>query len=89
MRPVFVLLCAWRDSNPHAVKHQILSLARLPITPHAHNSKFYSAGAKISNKCIEKEIHSIAKTIEIQPFDVFILFLDFEIITLWYDNNRS
>jgi len=30
------LLCAWRDSNPHALRHQILSLARLPITPHAH-----------------------------------------------------
>jgi hypothetical protein len=29
------LLCAWRDSNPHAFRHQILSLARLPITPHA------------------------------------------------------
>jgi len=30
------ILCAWRDSNPHAVKRQILSLVRLPITPHAH-----------------------------------------------------
>ena len=29
------VLCAWRDSNPHAFRHQILSLARLPITPHA------------------------------------------------------
>ena len=28
------LLCGWRDSNPHALRHQILSLARLPITPH-------------------------------------------------------
>ena len=26
--------CGWRDSNPHAVKHQILSLACLPISPH-------------------------------------------------------
>jgi len=32
-----ILLCAWRDSNPHAVRHQILSLARLPITPHAQH----------------------------------------------------
>ena len=23
--------CAWGDSNPHVVKHQILSLARLPL----------------------------------------------------------
>ena len=30
-----VNLCARRDSNPHASRHQILSLARLPITPHA------------------------------------------------------
>ena len=28
-------LCARRDSNPHASRHQILSLARLPITPRA------------------------------------------------------
>ena len=28
-------LCARRDSNPHDVSHQILSLARLPITPRA------------------------------------------------------
>ena len=30
-----VNLCARRDSNPHASRHQILSLARLPITPRA------------------------------------------------------
>ena len=28
------LKCGWRDSNPHASRHQILSLARLPISPH-------------------------------------------------------
>lgn len=28
------LLCGWRDSNPHASRHQILSLACLPISPH-------------------------------------------------------
>ena len=27
------VLCGRRDSNPHAVWHQILSLARLPIPP--------------------------------------------------------
>jgi hypothetical protein len=27
------VLCGRRDSNPHAVKRQILSLVRLPITP--------------------------------------------------------
>jgi hypothetical protein len=26
--------CGWGDSNPHALRHQILSLARLPITTH-------------------------------------------------------
>ncbi len=26
--------CGWRDSNPHALRHQILSLARLPVPPH-------------------------------------------------------
>lgn len=26
-------MCGRRDSNPHAVKRQILSLVRLPITP--------------------------------------------------------
>ena len=31
-----LFLCGWRDSNPHASRHQILSLARLPITPHPH-----------------------------------------------------
>ena len=25
------LVCAWGDSNPHVVRHQILSLARLPL----------------------------------------------------------
>ena len=29
-----LLKCGWRDSNPHASQHQILSLAWLPITPH-------------------------------------------------------
>ncbi len=27
------VLCGRRDSNPHALRHQILSLARLPIPP--------------------------------------------------------
>ena len=31
-----LIVCGWRDSNPHAIKHQILSLAWLPITPHPH-----------------------------------------------------
>ncbi len=26
--------CGWRDSNPHASRRQILSLVRLPISPH-------------------------------------------------------
>ena len=30
-----LFLCARRDSNPHVARHQILSLARLPITPRA------------------------------------------------------
>ncbi len=28
-----LMQCGRRDSNPHAVKRQILSLVRLPITP--------------------------------------------------------
>ena len=28
-------MCARKDSNLHVVRHQILSLARLPITPRA------------------------------------------------------
>ena len=28
--------CGRRDSNPHASRHQILSLARLPISPRPH-----------------------------------------------------
>ena len=32
------LLCGRRDSNPHAVRHQILSLARLPISPRPLNA---------------------------------------------------
>jgi hypothetical protein len=28
-----LLECGRRDSNPHASRHQILSLARLPISP--------------------------------------------------------
>jgi len=27
-------LCGWRDSNPHALRRQILSLVCLPISPH-------------------------------------------------------
>ena len=30
-------LCSIRDSNPHGSLHQILSLARLPITPMLHH----------------------------------------------------
>ena len=29
-----VPLCGWGDSNPHAVRHQILSLGCLPISTH-------------------------------------------------------
>ena len=29
-----LFLCGWRDSNPHASRRQILSLIRLPISPH-------------------------------------------------------
>ena len=28
------LTCGWRDSNPHALRRQILSLVCLPISPH-------------------------------------------------------
>ncbi len=28
--------CGWGDSNPHAVRHQILSLGCLPISTHPH-----------------------------------------------------
>ena len=33
--PSKINLCAYRDSNPNASRHQILSLARLPITTYA------------------------------------------------------
>ena len=33
-----IFSCGRRDSNPHASRHQILSLARLPITPRPHFS---------------------------------------------------
>ena len=42
------LRCARRDSNPHASRHQILSLARLPITPRAQC--FWLASAKVGKK---------------------------------------
>ena len=38
----FRKLCGWRDSNPHASRHQILSLAWLPITPHPQWRMNYS-----------------------------------------------
>lgn len=40
----FVLrfLCARRDSNPHTLRHQILSLTCLPIPPQAHISSLRS-----------------------------------------------
>ena len=28
--------CGWRDLNPHALRHQNLNLACLPISPHPH-----------------------------------------------------
>lgn len=35
--------CGWEDLNLHAVGHQILSLACLPISPHPHNNnKWYA-----------------------------------------------
>ena len=39
------LLSKWWDSNPHALQHQILSLARIPISPHSekkHSNDFRS-----------------------------------------------
>jgi hypothetical protein len=41
-------LSGWRDSNPHASRHQILSLARLPITPHpGFEQVYHSKGLQI------------------------------------------
>ena len=31
--------CAWQDSNLYALRHQILSLARLPISPQARRMR--------------------------------------------------
>ena len=33
---VTMISYGWRDSNPHASRHKILSLACLPIPPHPH-----------------------------------------------------
>ena len=38
MNPRFYL-CGWRDSNPHASRHKILSLACLPIPPHPRSNR--------------------------------------------------
>ncbi len=53
-------MCGWRDSNPHASRRQILSLVRLPISPHPqyiHYCKdplYYKGGANI--KLFKKKI---------------------------------
>ena len=39
---LFVFLCGWRDSNPHASRRQILSLVRLPISPHPLKERYSS-----------------------------------------------
>ena len=44
-RVVYIYLSGWWDSNPHAFRHQILSLTRLPIPPHPvkkHSNDFRS-----------------------------------------------
>jgi hypothetical protein len=54
-------MCGWRDSNPHASRLQILSLARLPISPHPQSVDNQvnalcltaKAGAKINRFYIE------------------------------------
>ncbi len=33
---LFEYWCGWRDLNPHALRHQNLNLACLPISPHPH-----------------------------------------------------
>ena len=33
-RVVYIYLSGWRDSNPHAFRHNILSVTCLPISPH-------------------------------------------------------
>ncbi len=43
----FKPVCGWRDSNPHASRHQILSLARLPITPHPQGVFFDKTAANV------------------------------------------
>ena len=55
-----VNLCARRDSNPHASRHQILSLARLPITPRAH--------------CLGKRLQRYGKKMNYQIFDAILSF---------------
>ena len=36
----FLHQSGWRDSNPHALRHQILSLACLPVSAHPENQGF-------------------------------------------------
>lgn len=40
-------LCGWRDSNPHTLRRQILSLVRLPISPHPQYEAICLGGAKL------------------------------------------
>ena len=49
-----IFLCGRRDSNPHAVRHQILSLARLPIPPRPLNAvqmyvNYFTHTTRLSN----------------------------------------
>mgnify|MGYP006909078678 CR=1 FL=1 len=46
----------WRDSNPHALRHMILSHARLPIPPHPQRS----------TELYHLKIHCQAKTAVLQ-----------------------
>ena len=53
-----VALCGWGDSNPHGFRHQILSLARLPL----RHIRFFR-GAKVQKKLLHLFVLSQASTI--------------------------
>ncbi len=52
MASAYSFLCAWRDSNPHEFPRQILSLVRLPITPHAQQFSNFIRPLPINNAAI-------------------------------------
>ena len=80
-RVVYIYLSGWRDSNPHAFRHNILSVTCLPISPHPvkkHSNDFRS---HVCRNLMDLSLHPLY---ELVPYLYSHTFVSLHFMKLFY-----